>query len=81
MDVYLVSEFGAQTGPRRGPAGAARRPGDTDLGGHPTMRHQGHRDALGTIGFHDITIRDCVERNHIIKLHVYDDGFHRAARA
>ena len=24
-------------------------------------------------GFHDIAIRDCVERNHISKLHVYDD--------
>ena len=24
-------------------------------------------------GFHDIAVRDCVERNHISKLHVYDD--------
>jgi len=26
-----------------------------------------------TFGFHDIAIRDCLERNHISKLHVYDD--------
>src|SRR6185312_12272012 len=24
-------------------------------------------------GFHDLAIRDCVERNHISKMHVYDD--------
>jgi len=26
-----------------------------------------------TFGFHDIAIRDCVESNHISKLHVYED--------
>ena len=26
-----------------------------------------------TFGFHDIAIRDCLERNHMSKLHVYDD--------
>ena len=24
-------------------------------------------------GFHQIAVRDCVERNHISKIHVYDD--------
>ena len=26
-----------------------------------------------TFGFHDIAIRDCLERNHMSKIHVYDD--------
>ncbi len=27
----------------------------------------------GLFGFHDLAIRDCVERNHISKIHFYDD--------
>ena len=27
----------------------------------------------GVFGFHRIAVRDCVERNHVSKVHVYDD--------
>ena len=37
------------------------------------MRRADRNGAVGNLGFHDIAIRDCLERNHMSKIHVYDD--------
>ena len=41
-------------------------------GGHPAVHGRTAMVLSETFGFHDIAIRDCLDRNHMSKIHVYD---------
>ena len=73
IDVYLVTDSGAKT------VSVEELPEllqDRDAlvwVDIPRCDHTVATTLSEIFGFHDIAVRDCVERNHISKLHVYDD--------
>jgi magnesium transporter len=73
MDVYVVSGFGVKQVPVEELGGLLRQPDALVWVDIPRCDGKTAMVLSETFGFHDIAIRDCLERNHISKLHVYDD--------
>ena len=73
MDVFVVSESGAKSVPVHDLPLLLRDPTVVVWVDIPRCDGDAVQVLSETFGFHDIAIRDCVERNHISKLHVYDD--------
>jgi magnesium transporter len=73
MDVYLVSEFGVKPSPVEDLGDLLRLPDVLIWVDIPRCDGRTAMVLSETFGFHDIAIRDCLERNHMSKLHVYDD--------
>jgi Mg2+ and Co2+ transporter CorA len=73
MDVLLVTPDGVEQHPvEQLPALFAREDGVVwlDL---PTCDEQAARVLTEDFGFHPLAVRDCVERNHVPKMHAYAD--------
>jgi magnesium transporter len=73
MDVYLVSDTGVKPCPVEDLDDVLQL---TDVLVWVDIPRCDGRTAMvlsETFGFHDIAIRDCLERNHMSKIHVYDD--------
>jgi magnesium transporter len=73
MDVYVVSGFGVKPVPVEELGDLLAQPDVLVWVDIPRCDGKTAMVLSETFGFHDIAIRDCLERNHISKLHVYDD--------
>jgi Mg2+ and Co2+ transporter CorA len=73
MEVYLVNEFGVKPHPVEDLEDLLAQPDALVWVDIPRCDGRTAMVLSETFGFHDIAIRDCLERNHISKLHVYDD--------
>ena len=73
VEVYLVSEFGVKPCPAEDLKGLLGRPDVLVWVDIPRCDGRTAMVLSETFGFHDIAIRDCLERNHMSKIHVYDD--------
>ena len=73
MDAYLVSESGAKPVPVQDLPLLLLDPTVVVWVDIPRCDGTAARVLSEIFGFHDIAVRDCMERNHISKLHVYDD--------
>jgi len=73
MDVYVVSGFGIKPCPVVNLEDLLAQPDALVWVDIPRGDGTTAMVLSETFGFHDIAIRDCLERNHISKLHVYDD--------
>src|SRR6478609_11434260 len=73
MDVYVVSGFGVKPVPVEELGDLLAQRDVLVWVDIPRCDGKTAMVLSETFGFHDIAIRDCVERNHISKLHVYDD--------
>ena len=73
MDVSFITDVGLETHP----AAELKRLLDREDGivwlDIPLCRTQEANLLLDVFGFHDIAVRDCLERNHVSKIHAYDD--------
>jgi len=73
MDVYSITSAGVE----RRPAGDLKllleQPDALAWVDLPICRAEEAAVLSDLFGFHDLAVRDCVERNHISKMHVYDD--------
>ena len=73
IDVYLVTDSGAKTVSAEELPDLLQDPDALVWVDIPRCDPTVATTLSEVFGFHDIAIRDCVERNHISKLHVYDD--------
>ncbi len=73
MDLYLITDSGVKPFPAEDLAEQLARPDTLIWADIPRCDGRTAMVLSETFGFHDIAIRDCLERNHISKLHVYDD--------
>ena len=73
MDVSFITDVGFE----RHPSTELKRLLDREDGfvwlDIPLCRSQEASLLLDVFGFHDIAVRDCLERNHVSKIHAYDD--------
>lgn len=73
MDVYSITGAGVE---RRAPnelKALLDQPGAFTWVDLPICRIEEAEVLADVFGFHDLAIRDCMERNHISKMHIYDD--------
>ena len=73
MDVYLISEDGVEAHSAGELSGLLDKPDAliwVDIG---LCIGQDTAVLSEVFGFHEIAVRDCVQRNHVSKIHVYDD--------
>src|ERR1700712_2405882 len=73
MEIFLLSEFGVKPCRADDLEGLLRRPDVLIWVDIPRCDGRTAMVLSETFGFHDIAIRDCLERNHMSKIHVYDD--------
>ena len=73
MEVYLITETGVTPCAVEDLDGLLRRPDVLIWVDIPQCDGRTAMVLSQTFGFHDIALRDCLERNHISKIHVYDD--------
>ena len=73
MDVYLITAEGLE----RHPVEELKRLLEVEDGvvwlDVPLCRRQEAATLSEVFGFHDIAVRDCLERNHVSKIHAYED--------
>jgi magnesium transporter len=73
MDVYSITSAGAERRPADDLKLLLAQPDALTWVDLPICQ-AGEAAVLSDLfGFHDLAVRDCVERNHISKMHVYDD--------
>jgi Mg2+ and Co2+ transporter CorA len=73
MDVYSITSAGAERRPADDLKLLLEQPDALTWVDLPICR-AGEAAVLSDLfGFHDLAVRDCVERNHISKMHAYDD--------
>ena len=73
VETYLVTDSGVKPFPAEELEDQLRRPDAVIWVDIPRCDGRTALTLSETFGFHDIAIRDCLERNHMSKLHVYDD--------
>ena len=73
VQTYLVTDSGVKPCPAEELEDQLRRPDVVVWVDIPRCDGRTALTLSETFGFHDIAIRDCLERNHMSKLHVYDD--------
>jgi magnesium transporter len=73
MDVCLVSDEGVEHRPAEALAALLERKDGLLWVDIPTCDEQAIRVLRAVFGFHPLAIRDCVERNHVPKIHHYAD--------
>jgi magnesium transporter len=73
MDVCLVSDEGVEHRPAEALAALLERKDGLLWVDIPTCDEQAIRVLRAVFGFHPLAIRDCVERNHVPKIHPYSD--------
>ena len=73
VQTYLVTDSGVKPFPAEELEDQLRRPDAVIWVDIPRCDGRTALTLSETFGFHDIAIRDCLERNHMSKLHVYDD--------
>jgi magnesium transporter len=73
MDVYSISDAGLERRPAHELEQLLKEPDALIWVDVPVCRAPDAALLSEVFGFHEIAIRDCLERNHVSKLHVYDD--------
>jgi Mg2+ and Co2+ transporter CorA len=73
MDVYLISEDGVEAHSAGELSELLDKPDALIWVDIPLCIRPDAGVLSGVFGFHEIAVRDCVERNHVSKIHVYDD--------
>jgi magnesium transporter len=73
MNVYLVSEDGVAESAEEDLPGLLERPDVLIWVDIPVGDPHRARVLSEVFGFHHVAVRNCVERNHVAKLHLYDD--------
>jgi magnesium transporter len=73
MDVYSISDAGIERRPADDLKALLEQPGALIWVDLPVCDATEVAVLSDVFAFHDLAIRDCVERNHISKMHVYDD--------
>jgi magnesium transporter len=73
MDVYSISDTGIERHPPEELKVLLQKPGTLTWVDMPICLTPDAAMLLELFGFHELAVRDCVERNHISKIHFYDD--------
>jgi magnesium transporter len=73
MDVYLISEGGVETHSTEELSQLLNKPDALIWVDIPLCGRQDTAVLSEVFGFHQFAVRDCVERNHVSKIHVYND--------
>jgi Mg2+ and Co2+ transporter CorA len=73
MDVYLISAAGVEREPAEWLKPLLERPDAFVWVDLPLCLAAEAAVLSDVFGFHDLAVRDCAERNHISKIHFYDD--------
>jgi len=73
MNIYLVSEHGADECAEEDLPGLLERTDALIWVDIPVCDPHRARVLSDVFGFHRVAVRNCVERNHVAKLHMYDD--------
>ena len=73
MDVLVISEVGVQVHPAEDLKELLRSRDRFVWVDIPPGREQDTTVLTEVFGFHELAVRDCTERNHVAKLHTYDD--------
>ncbi len=73
MDVYSITSAGVERRPADELKLLLDRPDALIWVDLPICQADEAAVLSGLFGFHDLAIRDCLERNHVSKMHVYDD--------
>jgi Mg2+ and Co2+ transporter CorA len=73
MDVYLISEGGVETHSTEELSQLLNKPDALVWVDIPLCGRQDTAVLSEVFGFHQFAVRDCVERNHVSKIHVYND--------
>lgn len=73
MDVYSITDAGVEQRPSEELKLLLQRPDVVTWVDLPVCQANEAVVLSGVFGFHDLAIRDCVERNHISKIHFYDE--------
>ena len=73
MDVYSITDAGVLRHPAEQVKALLDRPDTLVWVDMPICMTQDAAVLLDVFGFHELAVRDCVERNHISKIHFYDD--------
>lgn len=73
MDLYLISEDGVEAHPAEELSQLLDKPDALIWVDIPLCSGQDAELLSEVFGFHEMAVRDCVERNHVSKIHVYND--------
>ncbi len=73
MDTYLVTEQGLERHPPTELKRLLQRDDAVVWVDIPHCRHEDAQVLSELFGFHDLAVRDCLSRNHVSKVHTYDD--------
>ena len=73
MDVYSISDAGVGRHPAEELKVLLQQPDTLTWIDMPICLTADATVLLDLFGFHELAVRDCVERNHISKIHFYDD--------
>jgi magnesium transporter len=73
MDVYSISDAGVERHPAEELKALLQQPDALIWIDMPICLTPEATTLLDLFGFHELAVRDCVERNHISKIHFYED--------
>lgn len=73
VDVYWIDDAGVQRRPAKDVAQLLGKPDGLLWVDIPQCEAAHARVLMETFGFAELAVKDCVERNHIAKMHLYDE--------